>query len=176
MQTYITQLIEDLTYRTNNPVAPPDYKLLHPNHHALEPQYGGMLDYIVSWECAVDEPMAKVFGIAPEAFPPPEQLTEAQATQVNEAILALWAAHRIIADYPSEVPALVLYRVLRNSWAEDGVQLITGGSMHKEFCNYYPEECPWGTEFCACKNEDWYNEDVEDMNNSVEKNPDDLPF
>ncbi len=76
MQTYINQLVEDLLQAAATKVPIPDYTLLHPNHHALEPQYGGMLDYIVAWETAPDEPMTKVFGIVAEAFPPPEQLSE----------------------------------------------------------------------------------------------------
>ncbi len=173
MEQYIFQLLEDLNLAARQPVEPPNYALLNPDHPALEPQYGGMLDYIVSWECAKNEPMEKIFGISPSAFPPPEMLTEAQASQLCQAILKLWEVNSLLADIPNEVPPLILYGVLRKSWAEDGIQLITGGNMHKEFCSYEPEHCPWGLDYCQCKNFEPFN--MPDDMDSSPTNPDDLP-
>jgi hypothetical protein len=174
MEQYIAQLIEDLNLLAQQPIEPPNYALLNPDHPALEPQYGGMLDYIVSWECGTDEPMEKVFGIAAEAFPPYEQLTEAQATQLCEAILNLWAVNRLVADIPEGVPPLILYKVLRQSWEEDGIKLITDGSMHREFCNYFQEDCPWGIDYCRCKDFDF--SDTSNEMDSTPIDPDALLF
>lgn len=177
MEKYISQLLEDLNQAAKQPIEPPNYALLNPDHPALEPQYGGILDYIVAWETAPDEPMEKVFGIVAEAFPPPEQLNELQAQQVNEAILKVWEANSIFAVLPEILPSqLILYRELRKKWQTGTVRLLAKENTHINFCYYVHNECPWGMDFCTCKNEDWYNEDVEDMNNSVERNPDDLPF
>lgn len=173
MQTYLSQLLEDLELASQKPIEIPDYTLLNPNHPAVE--YG--LDYIVAWECAPDLPMSEAFGFPAEAFPPPEQLTEEQAAQLNTAILKLWEVNNIIADLPEVLPAQqVVYGEFRKKWQESTIQLLPEGHLHLEFCYYVQNECPWGMDFCTCKNEDWYNEDIEDMNNPVEKNPDDLPF
>ncbi len=78
---------------------------------------------------------------------------------------------------PEILPSqLILYRELRQKWQTGTVRLLPEGNTEIDFCYYVHNECPWGMDFCTCKNEDWYNEEVEDMNNSIEKNPDDLPF
>lgn len=155
MQNYISQLCEDLELASQKPVEIPDYKLLNPNHPAVD--YG--LDYIVAWECAPDTPIHEAFGFPVEAFPPPEQLTEAQATQLNEAILKLWEANNVIADLPTRLPSqLVLYKELRLKWQDSTVRLLPDGEMHLDFCYYVEGECPWGMDFCTCKDQDWYKE------------------
>jgi hypothetical protein len=170
MQTYLSQLIEDLELASQNPVEVPDYKLLNPNHPAIE--YG--LDYIVAWECAPDVPMPEAFGFPLEAFPPHEQLTEEQAEQLNNAILKLWEANRIIADLPARLPSqLVLYKELRLKWQEQTVRFLPDGNMHLEFCYYVHGECPWGMDFCTCKDEEWYNDSL-DMGAETEES--ELPF
>jgi hypothetical protein len=123
------------------------------------------LDYLVTWETAPDEPMTKVFGIVAEAFPPPEQLSELQARQVNEAILKVWETNSIFAVLPEILPSqLILYRELRQKWQTGIVRLLPEGNTEIDFCYYVHNECPWGMDFCTCKNEDWYHEEVEDIN------------
>ncbi len=127
--------------------------MLNPDHPAID--YG--LDYIVAWECAPDEQMPDVFGINAAAFPPPEKLTEEQALRINQAILKLWEVNHILADLPEKLPShLILYRELRKKWQEDTIRIMPGGNMHLEFCYYVPEECPWGMDFCTCKDADWF--------------------
>lgn len=170
MQTYISQLLEDLENASQNPVKIPDYKILNPNHPAID--YG--LDYIVGWECAPYISMADAFGIAAEAFPPPEQLNEEQAEQLINAILKLWEVNNIIADFLEIMPpTIVIYRVLRKKWQESKIQLLSEGYLHLEFCSYEPQECPWGIDFCYCKNQEWNNDDF-DMTKDSPKN--DFPF
>lgn len=165
MQTYISQLLEDLELATQKTIPIPDYTLLNPNHPAVE--YG--LDYIVAWECAPQESMSSAFGISSEAFPPPEMLTEEQAEKVCTAILKLWEANRIIADLPKTLPAsTIVYGVLRDRWQGEGIQLLPEGHLHLEFCYYEPEHCPWGMDFCMCKDFDWHKDD----NAMPEINPD----
>lgn len=157
MEQYLNQLLEDLAEAQNIEISYPDYKALYPDHPAAS--YG--FDHIIGWELAPETPMAKVFGIANEAFPPEDRLTEQQARRLNEAILACWAAHQIFADLPEEVPSQrVVYRELRKAWHHKGIKLIKEGQTHLEFCHYEVESCPWGEDYCRCNDfEDWTQSD-----------------
>ena len=159
MEQYILQLTEDLNKAAQTKLQAPDYTLLYPDHPAIE--YG--LDYIVEWECAPDERMADVFGISNEAFPPMEMLNEAQAEKLNQAILALWRANDIYADFPEKLPSqLILYRELRKKWLEGSIRIMSEQTMTTiEFCSYNAETCPWGVDFCTCKDAEWYQSDTD---------------
>ncbi|GEM_PF-430356 len=151
MQSYITQLLHDLKAAQNNLPPPKDYALLYPNHPAAHPKYEGDLDYIIEWEMGDAQPMEELFGISPNALPPVEQLTNEQAESLCHAILELWQAFNILADFPDDVPAKLLYRAFRNYWIEHPVSYTSTGRLHLEFCHYIPEQCPWGLEYCTCK-------------------------
>jgi hypothetical protein len=153
MQTYINQLVEDLNEKAQTKIEAPDYKLLNPDHPAID--YG--LDYMVAWECAPDLSYSEVFGIANEAFPPMEKLNEQQAEQVVEAITNLLKANNIYLSLPKRLPPqTILYRELRKEWQEGTIRILSnddGGMSGIEFCHYNGETCPWGMDFCTCKEE-----------------------
>ena len=157
MQNYISQLLSDLENAKKNIPPPVDYKLLYPDHPAFS--YG--LEYIVEWEMAPDSSMDDLFGIKAEQLPPDDKLSEGQAEQLVQAILELWGTFNIGADIPNEdIPALLIYKVLRNRWETGTARYMSEGMTHLEFCHYVPEECPWGMEFCQCK--EFANESTEE--------------
>ncbi|PSJ75852.1 hypothetical protein C7N43_16695 [Sphingobacteriales bacterium UPWRP_1] len=163
MQPYINQLLQDLNAAQNNLPPPKDYALLYPNHPAADPQYDGELNYIIEWEMGDEQPMEDLFGISADALPPVELLTDEQAGSLCDAILNLWQAFNILADYPHKVPIKLLYQALRNYWIEKPVSYTSAGHLHLEFCHYKPEECPWGLEYCTCKDlaEEWKKNPVQ---------------
>jgi len=179
MQTYINQLVEDLNEKAQTKIEAPDYKLLNPDHPALE----AGLDYLVAWERAPYLTYFEVFGIANEAFPAVEKLNEEQAKQVVEAIVNLLEVNDIKAGFPKHFPSYsILYYELRKEWQsrkirimpdEDGVTII-------DFCHYNGETCPWGMDFCTCKDEEWYltkeelEKEQEEWNNRIDDGS--LPF
>jgi len=118
--------------------------------------------------------MYEVLGFPIEALPPPEKLTEEQAAQLNDAILKLWEVNNIGADFPVRLPSqIVLYKEFRLKWQEATIRLLPAGNCHLDFCYYVENECPWGMDFCTCKDEDWYKEvDIEPKDAS----DDSLPF
>jgi len=169
MQHYLDQLLADLAQAAEQPLPIPDYKLLNPDHPALEYK----LDYIVAWETAPDLPMPEAFGLAAEALPPPEMLTEAQADQLNAAVLKLWEVNSLFAVLPeTRPPPLVVYRELRHKWLHDTIRLLPDGCSHLEFCAYNVSECPWGPEFCSCQHDPALPYDLEIPN----PEPGELPF
>lgn len=163
MQSYLNQLLEDLANAKSKVPPPKDYALLYPEHPAADPQYDGELDYIIAWEMGEEYQMSELFEIESSAFPPAEQLTAEQAEALCEAILDLWAAFNIHADFPENIPPKLLYKALRNKWEGEPIGYVPEGTMHLEFCHYEPEECPWGMELCACKDlvEEWKNNPVQ---------------
>jgi hypothetical protein len=170
MDHYVAQLLEDLAQAAQQPLPIPDYKLLHPDHPAVE--YG--LDYIVAWEMAPDIPMPVAFGLPAEALPPPELLTEAQAAQLCAALLKLWEVNRIGAVLPEPLPpASVVYRELRRKWQESTIQLLPDGCLNLEFCDYEVSACPWGPEFCMCLDYPTLPDDLDDL---PDPEPGALPF
>ncbi len=71
----------------------------------------------------------------------------------------------------------ILYRELRKEWQEGAIRILSnddGGMMGIEFCHYNGETCPWGMNFCTCKDEEWYNSD--DTMKNFSKNNEDLTF
>ncbi|WP_338765167.1 hypothetical protein WAF17_01095 [Bernardetia sp. ABR2-2B] len=173
MQQYINQLVEDLDEKSQTKIEAPDYTLLNPDHPAIE--YG--LDYLVAWECAPDLTYSEVFEIPNEAFPPAKMLNDKQAKQVFDAIVNLLRVNNIELSLPECLPSfLVLYRELRREWKEGSIRIMPDddGRTHIDFCHYNGKTCPWGMDFCTCKDEDWYNEDYDIDNFST--NDEDLPF
>lgn len=184
MQTYITQLLEDLTEAAKTKIEAPDYKLLYPDHPAIDYD----LDGLIAYQCAPRLPFSDIFNIQDEVFPPVEKLTNEQASDICEAIMNLWQVNHLQVDLPSDtnIPVANLYNELITYWKEDGIQLmpIDGGTIHLDFCTYFEESCPWGSENCTC--EETFRRDAEAMekfkaeqknkSQSNTENDEDLPF
>jgi hypothetical protein len=172
MQTYINQLVEDLNEKAQTKIEVPDYKALNPNNPALK----AGLDYLVAWETAPYLTYFEVFGIANEAFPPVEKLNEEQAKQVVEAIVNLLEVNNIEVGFPENIPSYsILYFELRKEWQGRKMRIMPDddGTII-DFCHYNGETCPWGMDFCTCKDEEWYNSDYEMRDYS--KDDGELPF
>lgn len=169
METYIEQLIADLKEKAKTRLPIPDYRTLYPNHPAAE--YG--LDHIIAWECATPEPFPELFGFPLEAFPPHDKLTEAQAEALTTAILELWAANGIaVVEPPEGVSHREIYREVRAIWgSKKASPQPEGSTVTFEFCNYCPEDCPWDTEHCWCK-----DIEVDDMDDIKPLKDGELPF
>ncbi len=156
MEKYVNQLIEELEKLKANKPDKPNVNILYPDHPALD--YG--LDYIAEWECAPMVPMAELMGFGQENLPIVDRLTESQALAINEKILDVWLVFNFYADFPDGLPELTKYKIIRKRWGED-VQYISEGMCHFEFCDYNPESCPFGIEYCSCKDIEPF--DMDDM-------------
>jgi hypothetical protein len=44
-----------------------------------------------------------------------------------------------------------LYKELVKQMREDTVRYVSEGACHLGFCDYMPEECPWGSDYCTCQ-------------------------
>jgi hypothetical protein len=110
MKNYVNQLLEDLKRAGQNIPPKLDYKLLYPDHPAHD--FG--MEYMVAWECTPEQPISDLFGIAHEAFPPPERLTRTEMKRLNQGIIDLWAAFSVDVNIPPKRLSYNAIRFLRN--------------------------------------------------------------
>ena len=168
MKRYIEQLIDDLQAAKN----------LVPKQKPQEEMTSGEVwDELIEIDRIIDEepdrPLHNIFGIDPSNFPPPEKLTTKQAQLLATEILDLWAAFHIEASYPEKFPLEKLYPMLVEKFKKPFLYFpmgITG----IEFCHYEPKECPFGDEYCRCK--EWELESTGEGNETIKIDPDELPF
>ena len=89
-----------------------------------------------------------------EDFPPADRFTDEQLDRLNFAILRLWEAHNYSLIFPAKTPSPILYPLLVQRMTEP-IMPINFGHIGIEFCHYEPEDCPFGYEYCDCKDCDW---------------------
>ena len=99
---------------------------------------------------ATDGTMYEIFDLSPEQFPPSERLTEKHMADLNIAILDLWASFSFTAELPKGVPSSMVYPLLTKEM-NNRTMLPGMGMIHIEFCENIPSTCPFGDEFCTCK-------------------------
>lgn len=90
------------------------------------------------------------FGFEPEHFPPAERLTDEQIEALTEGICRLWAAYNFTPVFPQQAPARVVYPLLLARMGEPAL-VAKRGHIGLEFCQYEPDQCPFGTDYCDCK-------------------------
>lgn len=90
------------------------------------------------------------FDMSPQLFPPPERLSLAQTDDLVESLLRLWAAFNYSVSLPQKAPSNVIYPMLLKRMLENTI-LFENGHFGIEFCDYEPKNCPFGIEYCSCK-------------------------
>lgn len=142
MQTYITQLIEDLTAAKS--------KENSINRKLIEEDFEA---HIVELERYMNgegkQRIRKIIGKKKEAFPPADRLTDEQLNAVSEALLDCLYSWNICIDMPEQLPASLKYTLLVYA-LKYKVVVVSSGFIHLELCNYNSESCPFGIEFCRC--------------------------
>ncbi len=180
MQNYLTQLYADLEatildrWRSCPPhyfemglperwldppagYAGPPFGFGHEEDEEIKNSYLATLEFektIAEVEKFVEEKpritMFDHFGFVPEQFPPAEKLTDGQMESLTEPICRLWAAHNFTPVFPQKTPGRVIYPILLARMGEPAMALKRG-NIGIEFCGYEPSECPFGLEWCDCK-------------------------
>lgn len=139
MNNYITQLITDMHQAAKRvPQSPiPEGK--------FDPDYQDML------EASPDFPMSHWFGLAKEQFPASDRLTAEELELMATEFERLWATYSFVPEFPIGLPAKRRYELMRD-YLDYPCQHWPGGWVHHfEFCDYEPENCPFGEKFCKCK-------------------------
>lgn len=161
MNHYLTQLISDMHLAATRV---PKSKI---PEGTFDP------DYMMELEESPDRPMSFWFGLSKEQFPPSEKLTAVQLELMANEFEHLWAAFSFEPDFPEGLPAKRRYELMRDYLDQECSHWPGGWVEHFEFCSYEPENCPFGIEFCKCK--DFEFDDLPDME-MTEHSDEDLPF
>jgi len=146
MQTYITQLIEDLSAAKNG-----EFNMNQtPMHESFE-------DYIAEVERYLsgegEQFIKDILDIQEEYFPPVNRLTDEQLNAVSDAYLDCLYSWNICIDMPDNLPASLKYTLLIGTLKQK-VIVMDSGITHLELCHYDSECCPFGKEFCRCMDTD----------------------
>lgn len=161
MNLYLTQLITDMHLAATRV---PKSKI---PEGTFDPDYQDEL------EASPDYPMSHWFGLTKEQFPPSERLTDEQLELMANEFEQLWAAYSFEPDFPDGLPAKRRYELMRDYLDYECSHWPGGWVHHFEFCDYNTENCPFGIEFCKCK-DFVYDDDTDiDLNDT---DPDSLPF
>lgn len=109
-------------------------------------------DEIPDMEGSEEKPMHIWFGLDPALFPSSEQLSDDQIELLTGELYRLWEAYHFWPDFPELLPQRRRYELMvRKLQAE--VEYWPVGTWFIEFCEYDPENCPFGEEYCWCKTE-----------------------
>lgn len=108
-------------------------------------------DHMLELEESAEKPMSFWFGLNKEEFPPSEKLTTEQLELMATEFEKLWAAYSFYPDFPDGLPAKRRYELMHD-YLDHPTQHWPGGWQHHfEFCDYDPKNCPFGIEYCRCK-------------------------
>ena len=159
LQHYLEQLIADMHLAAGRvPKSPiPD--------GVFDPDYQDML------EESPDRLMSQWFGLEKELFPPSEMLSPEELQLMTDELVQLWLAWSFYPEFPEGLPAKRRYEILRQYLDEPCQHWPGGWRQHFTFCNYEPANCPFGIEFCMCKDFESDDEMVTEMSDENE-----LPF
>lgn len=141
MEKYIAQLLEEMlsAHRVQNEdISEPD----------LDAHFAD-IDRYTSGDA--DQLIRKILDIDAGQFPPAEQLNDEQLGKVVDGFQALLLSWNLCAEFPENLPLVKRYQLLIATLDKEAV-VMNYGMVHLEFCEYDPETCPFGTEFCSCEN------------------------
>ena len=149
MQTYLSQLITDMHQAT-----------MHvPQSRIPEGTFDP--DYQDELEASPDYPMSHWFGLTKEQFPASDRLSSEQLVLMADEFEQLWAAYSFEPDFPEGLPAKRRYELMRDHLDHECSHWPGGWVHHFEFCDYDTENCPFGQEFCKCKDFDVAESEIE---------------
>jgi len=125
------------------------------------------LEGVIEWENCERKPVQEWTGITKKMFPPSDRLNEDQLQIMVKEILKLWNAYNFHPTLPENLPPKFAYDILVDHF-DKTIEWVSEGIIGIEFCSYEPENCPFPSEYCMCKDmvED-YNQ-FEDIGNSKE--------
>ena len=162
MNPYLTHLISDLRQAAQHLPSPPFLDITEEE---------GFLRGVMEYERAETKPMQEWFGIEKKNFPPADQLNAEEQELMVKEILKLWNAFNFNAVLPDSLPAGIAYKALVDQFDKPATW-VSEGTVHIEFCNYDPNECPFPIEFCSCLKHQMENEaeeqDIDSYDNSSE--------
>lgn len=169
MEQYIIQLIEDIlaAHRTTN-----DY--VEEVDDSFEAHIADVERYLSG---EGEQKIADFSGLYAEQFPPKERLNENQMKQVVEAYQLMLQSWNIDIYLPEQLPIAMKYELLIGT-LDRSVYVTNDEYSHIgiDLCSYDVDNCPFGSEYCSCKEDlkEW--ESKENDRENYESDDDEWPF
>ena len=139
VQHYLDQLVDDMHLAAKRvPLSRIPYGTFDP-------------DYQDELEASPDLPMSKWFGLNKELFPPSEMLSSEELDLMADEFEMMWAGYSFFPEFPEGLPAKRRYELMREYLDYECQHWPGGWHSHFTFCDYEPDQCPFGLEFCNCK-------------------------
>jgi len=88
-------------------------------------------------------------GLQIDSFPLSSDLSNSQMNLLINALEELYEICGVLLDLPNKLPLIDCYEFYLEA-LHTKLDLIPGGFLHIEFCEYEPNNCPFGTEHCQC--------------------------
>ncbi len=164
MEKYVSQLIEDILDAQRIE----DEALEEEKEFDIEDHFAEVERYISG---EGEEQLGDILGFKKIQFPPVERLNDEQMQSISEAFVQCLFSWNITAEIPENIPISLKYNLLVST-LEKKVFMQISGFIHLEFCHYDVETCPFGLEFCQCKD---FENDFDDMD-TIELKDGELPF
>jgi hypothetical protein len=164
MQHYISQLIEDILAAKR----PANAVELKETEDSFDAHIAEVERFLTG---EGEQPLREVLGLEEIQFPPTDRLTDAQMASIVSVFDECLLSWNISADMPENIPVTLQYSLFVSTLAKS-VFVQGSGFVHLEFCNYWPETCPFGEEYCQCKD---FDSDLSDLGNTFSEDQE-LPF
>lgn len=162
MERYINQLIEDLQAKHKPDSEPMPFSQKEDDDS--EALFGEVERYLSGGH---EQRIGDVLDLIPEQFPPVDQLSAAQLSELVQAYQYLLFTWNICTDIPENLSLPTAYPLLVSTLDRE-VYLADDGFVTIEFCNYDSQTCPYA-EVCRC------DEKYEAMKNFI-RPEDNMPF
>ena len=95
--------------------------------------------------------MSEWFGLEKELFPPSEMLTAEELRLIADEFEELWGAYSFLPEFPDGLPDKRRYELMCE-YLDHRCNYWPGGwRQHFTFCDYEPANCPFGIEYCHCR-------------------------
>nr|NQU90944.1 hypothetical protein [Bacteroidota bacterium] len=138
MQRYVELLVEDL--RKSAAGAPVDNDIITPENE--DEAFQNHIDDVERYLHGPQQPLSGIVGIPVSALPPPEKLNEGQIKIIVPELIRMLNAWNFDPDFPDNLPYLLQYKSLRDTWDTKFVYMPSG-TTHIEFCDYDENNCPF---------------------------------
>ncbi len=126
------------------------------------------LKQVLAFEEAEPQPLYQVLGISPDAYPPPEQLTEKELQEKYQDLMMQLESHQISVDLKEGLPLRKIYQYLVEELQEK-FTIIPGMELHLDGCSGWCPDC-FQVDYCDAKDDFWTREELErERNKKKEK-------
>jgi hypothetical protein len=140
METYVTQLVEDIKNAGRMVPIPLKRKL----------SFEEEMEAVEHWACGSERPQSfsRVCNLPFEQFPPVDQLKEEEMRSIIKAIEDMFETWNHQVCLPENIPVAIAYPLVVGLMNEEAWYLPRGAICH-DFCTGYSPECEL-KEYCSC--------------------------